>query len=171
LHIRCPYLLAHWARNADGQTRMLLAAMRGEVASQYPCGDAQQAADIEVIRAAHPADAVTGEENGSTGPDVAERRWLVDPLCGTHNYAARSMLAAVNVALRSGPASPPPVAPTLSPARSSGPTAPAPAFAATARSGRSRVRVAVGAHFQAPGAAVVAHARHPGPGGAPAAGL
>jgi len=73
-------------------------------------GDFATAADleaeraiIEVIRAARPADAVTGEENGSTGPDGAERRWLVDPLCGTLNYAARSMLAAVNVALRAGP--------------------------------------------------------------------
>jgi len=76
-----------------------------------PGGDFATAADleaeaaiIEVIRAARPADAVTGEENGSTGPDAAERRWLVDPLCGTRNYAARSMLAAVNVALRAGPA-------------------------------------------------------------------
>jgi maleylpyruvate isomerase len=41
------HVLAHWARNADGQTRMLLAAMRGEVAAQYPGGDAQRAADIE----------------------------------------------------------------------------------------------------------------------------
>ena len=40
-------MLAHWARNADGQTRMLLAATRGEVAAQYPGGDAQRAADIE----------------------------------------------------------------------------------------------------------------------------
>jgi maleylpyruvate isomerase len=41
------HVLAHWARNADGQTRMLQAAMRGEVAAQYPGGDAQRAADIE----------------------------------------------------------------------------------------------------------------------------
>ena len=41
------HVLAHWARNADGQTRMLLAAMRGEVAAQYPGGDAQREADIE----------------------------------------------------------------------------------------------------------------------------
>jgi myo-inositol-1(or 4)-monophosphatase len=73
-------------------------------------GDFATAADLEaeqavtaVIRAARPADAVTGEESGSAGPDGAERRWLVDPLCGTLNYAARSMLAAVNVALRAGP--------------------------------------------------------------------
>ena len=73
-------------------------------------GDFATAADLEaekavteVIQRARPADAVTGEENGSTGADGAERRWLVDPLCGTLNYAARSMLAAVNVALRTGP--------------------------------------------------------------------
>jgi maleylpyruvate isomerase len=41
------HVLAHWAGNADGQTRMLQAAMRGEVAAQYPGGDAQRAADIE----------------------------------------------------------------------------------------------------------------------------
>lgn len=34
------HVLAHWARNADGQTRMLLAAARGEVGAQYPGGDA-----------------------------------------------------------------------------------------------------------------------------------
>lgn len=41
------HVLAHWARNADGQARMLLAAMRGEVAAQYPGGNAQREADIE----------------------------------------------------------------------------------------------------------------------------
>jgi len=41
------HVLTHWARNADGQTRMLLAAMRGEVAAQYPGGDAEREADIE----------------------------------------------------------------------------------------------------------------------------
>jgi myo-inositol-1(or 4)-monophosphatase len=73
-------------------------------------GDFATAADleaeraiVEVIRAARPADAVTGEESGRAGPDGAERRWLVDPLCGTLNYAAGTMLAAVNVALRAGP--------------------------------------------------------------------
>ncbi|MGH3212176.1 MAG: inositol monophosphatase family protein [Trebonia sp.] len=72
-------------------------------------GDFATAADleaeraiVEVIRAARPADAVTGEESGQAGPDDAERRWLVDPLCGTLNYAAGMMVAAVNVALRAG---------------------------------------------------------------------
>ena len=73
-------------------------------------GDFATAADLEaekavteVIRAARPADALTGEEGGSTGADGAERRWLVDPLCGTLNFAAHTMLVAVNVALRAGP--------------------------------------------------------------------
>jgi maleylpyruvate isomerase len=41
------HVLTHWARNADGQTRMLEAAMHGQVAAQYPGGSAQRAADIE----------------------------------------------------------------------------------------------------------------------------
>ena len=64
---------------------------------------AAEKAVVEVIRAARPGDAVTGEEGGSAGPDGAGRRWLVDPLCGTLNYAAGMMAAAVNVALRDGP--------------------------------------------------------------------
>ncbi|MEU0486403.1 inositol monophosphatase family protein [Streptosporangium sp. NPDC006013] len=72
-------------------------------------GDFATAADVEaeqaildVIRTARPGDAVTGEESGPTGPAGAERMWLVDPLCGTLNYAVHTMLAAVNVALRVG---------------------------------------------------------------------
>lgn len=84
-------------------------AMFGSALARFgkPGGDFATAADLEaektivqLIRAARPADAVTGEEGGSSGPDDAGRRWLVDPLCGTLNYAAGSMLAAVNVALR-----------------------------------------------------------------------
>lgn len=59
---------------------------------------------LELIRAARPDDAVLGEESGRTGADEAERTWLVDPLCGTLNYAVRNMLVAVNVALREGAA-------------------------------------------------------------------
>ncbi|PWR05405.1 phosphatase [Micromonospora acroterricola] len=72
-------------------------------------GDFATAADIEaeeaildVLRSTRPQDAVTGEESGRTGASAAERMWLVDPLCGTLNYAVRSMLVAVNVALRTG---------------------------------------------------------------------
>jgi myo-inositol-1(or 4)-monophosphatase len=72
-------------------------------------GDFATVADIEaekaildVIRTAHPSDAVLGEESGHTGPDVADRTWLVDPLCGTLNFAVQTQLVAVNVALRTG---------------------------------------------------------------------
>lgn len=74
-------------------------------------GDFATAADVEaekkilgVIRAARPDDAVLGEEGGQQGAADAERQWLVDPLCGTLNYAVGNMLVAVNVALRNGPA-------------------------------------------------------------------
>ncbi|WP_188194227.1 inositol monophosphatase family protein [Nonomuraea sp. SYSU D8015] len=72
-------------------------------------GDFATAADIEaekaiidVVRTARPDDAVTGEESGRTGSGAAARMWLVDPLCGTSNYAVRNMLVVVNVALRVG---------------------------------------------------------------------
>ncbi|HEY3016357.1 MAG TPA: inositol monophosphatase family protein [Nocardioides sp.] len=55
-----------------------------------------------LIRTARPGDGVLGEEQGLTGPAEAARTWLVDPLCGTLNFAARTPLVAVNVALRVG---------------------------------------------------------------------
>ncbi len=63
--------------------------------------DAEQAI-LTVLRAARPDDQVQGEESGRTGTGPASRLWLVDPLCGTLNYAVRNMLVAVNVALRTG---------------------------------------------------------------------
>lgn len=67
--------------------------------------DFATAADLEaeqailaVITAARPDDAFVGEECGQVGS--SERTWLVDPLCGTLNFAARTPLVAVNVALR-----------------------------------------------------------------------
>ncbi|MFE6160484.1 inositol monophosphatase family protein [Streptomyces sp. NPDC056486] len=59
---------------------------------------------VGVIRAARPDDAVLGEEGGQQGGAEAARQWLVDPLCGTLNYAVGNMLVAVNVALRGGAA-------------------------------------------------------------------
>jgi myo-inositol-1(or 4)-monophosphatase len=44
-------------------------------------------------------DAVLGEETGRSGP-AGGRTWLIDPLCGTVNYAAGMRLVAVNVALQ-----------------------------------------------------------------------
>lgn len=65
---------------------------------------AAEEAILDVIRAARPGDAVHGEEGGRRGAAGAVREWLVDPLCGTLNYAVGSQLVAVNVALRNGPA-------------------------------------------------------------------
>ena len=57
---------------------------------------------IRAMLAAHrPDDAMVGEEGGRTGPSGANRAWLVDPLCGTRNFAAQTPLVAVNVALQS----------------------------------------------------------------------
>lgn len=54
--------------------------------------------DPELALAAAAA-GLLGEEAGAAGPS-SERTWLVDPLCGTLNYAAQTPLVAVNVALR-----------------------------------------------------------------------
>ena len=88
-------------------------------------GDFATAAEVEaektilgVIRAARPDDAVLGEEGGQQGAADATRQWLVDPLCGTLNYAVGNMLVAVNVALCNGRRR----WPTRSAARSSSPT-------------------------------------------------
>lgn len=53
----------------------------------------------EVIAAARPDDGFHGEESGVI-EGAGGRRWLVDPLCGTLNFAAGTPLAAVNVALQ-----------------------------------------------------------------------
>lgn len=70
-------------------------------------GDFATTADIEaekaivdVLRTARPDDLVLGEEGGQTGNGASDRLWLVDPLCGTLNFAVRNMLVSVNVALR-----------------------------------------------------------------------
>lgn len=54
------------------------------------------------VREAFPDDAFLGEEGGLDGPPGATRTWLVDPLCGTLNFAATTPLVGVNVALREG---------------------------------------------------------------------
>lgn len=58
-----------------------------------------EAAIMGVLAAHRPGDPRTGEESGSSGSETGERRWLVDPLCGTLNFAATTPLVAVNVAL------------------------------------------------------------------------
>ncbi|MEU6466511.1 inositol monophosphatase family protein [Streptomyces sp. NPDC046976] len=61
---------------------------------------AAERAILDVLRTGRPDDAVTGEESGPGGAAGARRHWLVDPLCGTLNYAVRTRLVGVNVALR-----------------------------------------------------------------------
>lgn len=62
---------------------------------------------IRLVLATHrPADAVLGEEGGLEGDPAAVRRWYVDPLCGTLNFAAQTPLVGINVGLRTGLASP-----------------------------------------------------------------
>ncbi|MFE1785916.1 inositol monophosphatase family protein, partial [Streptomyces sp. NPDC059506] len=72
-------------------------------------GDFATAADVEaekailgVVRAARPEDAVLGEEGGRQGPAGAARQWLVDPRCGTRNYAVRTPAVAGTRARRGG---------------------------------------------------------------------
>ena len=59
--------------------------------------DAERAI-IEVLRRQRPNDGVLGEESGRSG-GVGDRLWLIDPLCGTTNFAAGVPLVAVNVGL------------------------------------------------------------------------
>lgn len=54
----------------------------------------------ELILAEFPGDGFLGEEYGAQGDATAARRWLVDPLCGTLNFAAQTPLFAVNLALQ-----------------------------------------------------------------------
>lgn len=56
---------------------------------------------LAVLRGQRPHEAIVGEERGRSGRRDRTRTWLIDPLCGTLNYAARTRLAAVNVALQS----------------------------------------------------------------------
>jgi maleylpyruvate isomerase len=60
------HVLTHWARNADGQSRMLLAAMRGEIATQYPGGDARRESDIQA-GAGRPAQVILGDVRTAIG--------------------------------------------------------------------------------------------------------
>ena len=62
---------------------------------------ASERAIMSVLSAHRPLDDREGEETGLSGAG-AERRWLVDPLCGTVNFAAATPLACVNVALVAG---------------------------------------------------------------------
>jgi myo-inositol-1(or 4)-monophosphatase len=63
---------------------------------------AAEHAIMDTLRKARPKDGFVGEELGEAANPTSDRTWLVDPLCGTLNYAAQTPLVAVNVALRIG---------------------------------------------------------------------
>lgn len=60
---------------------------------------AAEAAILDTIRTTRPQDGFLGEELGAAGAAAPDRVWLVDPLCGTLNFAATTPLFSVNVAL------------------------------------------------------------------------
>jgi myo-inositol-1(or 4)-monophosphatase len=86
------------ARFGTSLTRVAKAPM--DFATDVDVGAEQ--AILDVLRAARPADAYLGEELGTSGNGSADRLWLIDPLCGTVNFAAQTPMMAVNVALRDG---------------------------------------------------------------------
>ena len=56
---------------------------------------------LDVTTTNRPDDRIVAEESGLTGdPDARRRSWLVDPICGTLNFAAGTGPVAINVALR-----------------------------------------------------------------------
>jgi myo-inositol-1(or 4)-monophosphatase len=70
-------------------------------------GDFATDADVEaeramlaLLRAERPSDVVLGEEMGRSGGEGGSRVWLIDPLCGTLNYAAGTRMVAVNAVLK-----------------------------------------------------------------------
>ncbi len=60
---------------------------------------ASQAVIRDVLAIAHPEHAFVGEEAGQHTAPATGSHWLVDPICGTRNFASRLPLFAVNVAL------------------------------------------------------------------------
>lgn len=60
---------------------------------------AAEQAILSAIHAARPDDGFEGEELGAVHAGAHGRTWLVDPLCGTLNFAAGSPSFCVNVAL------------------------------------------------------------------------
>jgi fructose-1,6-bisphosphatase/inositol monophosphatase family enzyme len=80
--------LSHFDKSPTSQ-KYMHRATEADIASEKAIRD--------TIATYRPEDAFEGEETGRSGD--SERRWLVDPLCGTLNYAAQTPLAAVNVAL------------------------------------------------------------------------
>jgi len=85
---------------AYGQEQARFAKSATDFATQTDV-DAENAI-TDVLSAYRPNDAREGEELGRSGSAAATRRWLIDPLCGTLNFAATTPLMVVNVALLDG---------------------------------------------------------------------
>lgn len=63
---------------------------------------AAEKAILDVLAAACPGDRFLAEESGVSGAVGSDRTWMIDPLCGTRNFAVGTPSVAVNVALRTG---------------------------------------------------------------------
>lgn len=59
-----------------------------------------EAVMLEFLRRHCPHDRLEGEESGRSDAGDDSRLWLIDPLCGTLNYAVGTRVVAVNAALR-----------------------------------------------------------------------
>jgi histidinol-phosphatase len=51
------------------------------------------------IKEMYPADSILGEEEGASGASESARRWIIDPIDGTYNYARHMPIFATLIAL------------------------------------------------------------------------
>src|SRR5277367_6845993 len=51
------------------------------------------------IKEMYPADSILGEEEGASGSSTSARRWIIDPIDGTYNYARHMPIFATLIAL------------------------------------------------------------------------
>jgi hypothetical protein len=84
-------------REAYGSAPQQIGGSRLDVTTEADL--ASERAVLSMLAAHRADDAREGEETGLSGHAAARRRWLVDPLCGTANFAATTPLMSVNVAL------------------------------------------------------------------------
>lgn len=59
---------------------------------------------LAIIGCSRPQDCILAEETGASGVLTSNRSWLVDPMCGTRNFAAHVPHVAINISLRIGDA-------------------------------------------------------------------
>ena len=93
---------------ADAADAISMAAFRSSglrvdtKADMSPVTEADRGVEVALrdrIAAARPGDAVVGEEFGTTGEMAAQRRWYLDPIDGTGNYARGVPVFATLIAL------------------------------------------------------------------------